>query len=116
MHFTHTYSVFLCPLVLVPFPPFPSGHWHVVTVVRIIGDVLGSDERLLEVHAELSRAELAAFSADYTSSRLQERYCERVQHGLHKQQVTRALLQARVQGTHNGGCLASLIRRCELLI
>ena len=81
MHFTHTYSVFLCPSVLVPFPPYPSGHWHVVTVVRIIGDVLGSDERLLEVHAELSRAELAAFSADYTSSRLQERYCKRVFRG-----------------------------------
>ena len=39
----------------------------------------------------------------------------RVKHGLHKQRVVRALSQACVQGTHDGGCLASRFRLHEAI-
>ena len=62
VHFTHTYSVFLCLLVLVLLPPpFLSGHWHgvtsshfhVITFFYVVSYVVGSDERPLVVQAEL---------------------------------------------------------------
>ena len=58
---SHPRLVFLCLLVLVLLlPPFLISHWHVVTFLSIISHVVSSDERLLAVHAELSRAEHAA--------------------------------------------------------
>ena len=54
-----------------------SDHWDVVTFFFIITSVVCSDEGPFVVHAELSRAAEA-----------------RVQHGLHKQRVLRALFRA----------------------
>ena len=70
---SHPRLVFLCLLVLVLLlPPFLISHWHVVTFLSIISHVVSSDERLLAVHVELSRAEHAAERTPSLARTIQE--------------------------------------------